>query len=95
MHRERGRTTYLDEAVAVRLHPSVVREPPAHVIEHSRGIVVRRRDDAIVHPAALSSSGDNAGAPQVGEMARDLGLRSLEDLDEETDAHLVVAEQIQ
>jgi hypothetical protein len=53
-----------------------------------------RLDDSIVHPLSLPSHIDDACSPQVSQMAGDLWLRSLENLNKVADANLVVSHQV-
>lgn len=51
--------------------------------------------DAVVHPEAFAAGGDEAGAAQVGQVSRDLGLAGFQAFDEEADADFVVAHEVQ
>lgn len=50
--------------------------------------------DAVVHPLAFAACADDAGAAQVGEVAGNLGLALVENLNEVTDADFAVAHEI-
>ena len=56
---------------------------------------MRRRYDAIVHPLSLSSSGHDTSTPKVREMARNLWLRLLEDLDKVTDTNFLLSHEVE
>ena len=89
-----GGAADFDEALAVALHFGVLVEPGAEFCEDAGGVGVCGLDEAVVHPLAFAAGGDDAGAAEVGEVARNLGLACAEHGDEEADADLVVAHQI-
>jgi len=89
-----GGAADFDEALAVALHFGVLFEPGADLSENLGGVGVCGFDEAVVHPLAFAAGGDDAGAAEVGEVARNLRLVGVEDGDEEADADLVVAHQV-
>jgi hypothetical protein len=54
-----------------------------------------RQDQAVVHPAPLAARRDDAGAPQIGEVARDFRLADPQDFDEIADANFSVGNEVQ
>ena len=85
----------LAEAGAVCLHGAVLLEPGQRLAQELGGPGVGGRSDAVVHPLALASRLDDPRAAQVGQVAADLGLRLLQNLDEVADAKLLVAHQVE
>ncbi len=55
---------------------------------------MRRQDDAIVHPLAFAPRGNNAGIAQVCEVARNFGLRRVENLYKVADADFAISHQV-
>ena len=89
-----GGAADFDEALAVALHVGVLLEPGAEFPEDAGGVWVCGFDEAVVHPLAFAAGGDDACAAQVCEVARNLRLVGVEYGDEEADADLVVAHQV-
>ena len=54
-----------------------------------------RDEQAVVHPASLAPSRHDAGAPQIGEVARDFRLADPEDLYKIADADFPVGNEVQ
>ena len=48
-----------------------------------------------MHPASLAPGRRDAGAPEIGKMARNLGLADPEDLHEKTDADFLVGDEVE
>ena len=69
-------------------------QPGSHLAKNSGSVRVARFGDAIVNPFTVTSRGHHAGAFQVGEMPRNLGLIDFQDLNKETHANLVFADEI-
>ena len=72
----------------VGLHRFIFTEDGERVAQDSCGASVLRHDDFVMHPFSFAPSGDNAGAPQIGKMARNLGLALSKDLHEIANAHV-------
>lgn len=53
------------------------------------------RADAVVHPFAFASGGNDASLAQVREVARDLGLALAENLDKIADTDLAASHQVE
>ena len=94
-HGERGRAADLGEPRPILLHFAINGEIVAHILENVGSVLIHRLDHAIVHPLSLPSGRHNSRPAQVSEMPRDLGLRHLQDFDEETHADLVIPHQIE
>jgi hypothetical protein len=76
------------------LHLWIVPKPVAHLAKNLRRLYIRWLDNAVVHPLAFASSGDQTRTPQVSEVARDLWLVRLQHLNEEADTNLISTQQI-
>lgn len=85
----------LRETRPVSLHRLVFLQPLKCLTEYLRGASVRRHDDAVVHPLALTPGRDDAGIPQICEMAGDFWLRHAENLHEVADADFLLAHQVE
>jgi hypothetical protein len=47
-----------------------------------------------MHPETFAAGGNETGATQIGEVARNFGLAGLQALDEEADADFVIAHEV-
>jgi hypothetical protein len=56
---------------------------------------IGRGNNAVVHPFALAPGPDNAGAPQIGQMARDRRLAYPQNLNQKADTDLVLTDQVE
>ena len=50
--------------------------------------------DSVVHPLPFAPRGNNSGAPEIGEMARDFWLALPEDLDKIADTDFAAIHQV-
>jgi hypothetical protein len=56
---------------------------------------MRRHDDAIVHPLALTPGRHDASIPQISKMARDLWLRAAQYLYEVANANFLFSHEVE
>jgi hypothetical protein len=89
------RTARRAKARNVASHLGFLLQVLQRLVQNARGRLVFGRDESIVHPFAFTSRHSDAGAPEIGKMARDLRLTDAQDLDEIADANLAVGDQIQ
>src|SRR6266851_3196796 len=64
-----------------------------HLAKDTRRVFVRWLSQPIVHPFPLAPRRDDAGAPQVSQMARNLRLAAFQNSYEKTDANFGIANQ--
>jgi len=57
-----------------------------HLMKDPRGVSVRRISQPIVHPLSFAPGGDEAGAPQISEVPRDLRLTGFQNGNKKADA---------
>ena len=88
LHRKTGRATNLQELLAVPLKLRMFRQRCADLAKDARGMFVRGFSETVVHPLAFAPRADDAGAPQVSQMTRNLWLADLQNYHEEADANL-------
>lgn len=90
-----GRTTGLRQSHQIGLHCLLVFESSESLAKDLSSAGVGRNGNPVMHPLAVPASGDDAGAPQIGEMAGDLRLRTTQDFDEVADADLLISHEVQ
>lgn len=83
------------EARAVGLHGFFSAQNGQRFPENLRGPRIARKDDSVVHPFAIATGADDASPPEVGQVARNLGLAPAEDFDEVADADLATVHQVE
>ena len=79
----------------VGLHPFVLPERKQRLAKNTCCARTGRHRDFIVHPFTVAPGDNNARAPQIREMARNLGLALVQNLDEIADTHLSSVHQVQ
>ena len=57
--------------------------------------MLRRHDDAVVHPLAVAPGRNDAGMAQIREMPGNLRLRPAQNLHEVADANLLLSHQVE
>ena len=96
---KRGRspwsTARFAETGQIRLHALLVRENLQRFPQNSGRTRVIRHNYLVVHPLSLAASDDDAGATEVGEVPRDLGLALSKDLHEVANAHFLAIHEVQ
>lgn len=83
------------EPIEIRLQGLIFTQGSKRFGKNACGGGIRRHDDAVVHPLAFAAGGDEAGAAQIGEMARDFGLAEPENFNEITDADLAAPDEVE
>ncbi len=88
-------TTCLAQPSSISLHGAFFFEPCKRLPQDLCRPYISGHDYSIVHPLALAASGHDSGATQVGQVPGYLRLRLVQNLNEITDAELLVSHQIQ
>jgi hypothetical protein len=83
------------EPVEVGLHFAICAEGAQSSFENGESAGMRGSLDPVVHPLPFPARGDDSGAAQVGEMARDLWLALAQNLDEIADADFATIHEIE
>lgn len=83
------------EAGEVGLHGRIRLEGGQSRFKDCRRAGVLRGHDAVVHPFSFAAGGDYSSFTQVGEVAGDLGLAFVQDLDEIADADLAAIHKVE
>ncbi len=89
-----GGTAGLCQSYQVGLHCFLVFESRESLPQDLCCSGVRRHRDPVVHPLAITTSRDDAGAPKICQMPGDLRLRTAQDLNEVADADLLISHQV-
>lgn len=84
------------EPRAVLFHLRVMENPSQSVAQNAGGKrVVRRYQQPVVHPSPLPARAHNTRSPQISEMAGNLGLVRLENLDEIADTDFLASHKVE
>ena len=87
--------TCLRQASSISLHNALVSEPRKGLLKHLCRTYIGGHHYPIVHPFAFTAGSYDSSAPQIGQMPGYLGLRLIQNLNEITDADLLIPHQIQ
>jgi hypothetical protein len=82
------------QARTIVLHCRVRGEPGPHFAKDPRCVIVMRLADAIVNPLAVAPRRNYSGAFQVSEMAGNLWLVDLQNLDQKANANFIFTDKI-
>jgi hypothetical protein len=78
----------------ISLHLWIVSKPIADFAKDPGGVCIGRFDESIVHPFTFTTSRNETSTAQVGQMPRNFWLIRLQDFNKETNANLVVSDQV-
>ena len=93
---EFGRTaTSLCQPRPVGLHGALFFQPCKRLPQNLNCPRVRRHNDPIMHPFAFASRLDDSGAAKVSQMAGNLRLPLIQNLDKVADTNLLLSHEIQ
>jgi hypothetical protein len=84
-----GRATNLCQTIAIPLHFRVVRQPVHRFSQNLHRVFIRWLNNSVVDPWTVATGCYHVCTPKISQMATDLWLVNLENLNKETDAHLV------
>src|SRR5437867_10070372 len=87
LHRKLGRTTDLQELLAIALQFRMLSQRRAHFAKDARRMLVRWLTQAVVHPLSITAGRDYASAPQIRQVTGNLRLAGFQNRHKETDAH--------
>ena len=87
--------TCLRQPGTISLHSAFCSEPRKRLLKDLRRTYIGGHHYPIVHPLSFPAGCYDSGAPQVGKMPGYLGLRLIQNLNEITDADLLIPHQIQ
>ncbi len=88
-------TTCLRQPGAISLHGAFISEPRKSLLKNLCGSYIWRHHDPIVHPLSLPASSYNPSTTQVGQVPGNFGLRLIQNLNEITDAELLISHEVQ
>ena len=88
-------TTCLRQPSSISLHCALFAKPSKRLLKNPGGTDIGRHHHPIVHPFALAASCNDTGATQICQMPRYLGLWLTQNLNEITDADLLISHEIQ
>jgi hypothetical protein len=88
-------TTCARQPDTISLHRFLSFETYERLPENPRCPFMGRHGDAVMHPLPVTPDRNNPRPPQIREMARDLWLRTPDDLNQIADAKLLVTHQVQ
>ncbi len=91
---ENGKSLTVFEPLLIGLHLSVGGQGGAQFFKNLRCVRIGRLEQMIMTQAAVATRGDEAGATQVREMARDLRLFRLKHRDERAHANFIFRQQV-
>jgi len=76
------------------LHGSVFLEPIERLLKNLGCTDVRWHDDPIVHPRPFPPCRNDTCTSEISQMPTDLGLVSLKNFNEETNAHFILTHEM-
>ena len=90
----RRTTASLGQTHPVRLHRSLLSQPRKRLAQYVSGANIWGYDDAVVHPLAVPSGGNDPRAAKISQMPGYLGLALPQNLDEVADTDLLISHQV-
>jgi hypothetical protein len=76
------------------LHRSLLSQPRKRLTQYLSGANIWGHDDAVVHPLAVPSGGNDPRAAKISQMSGNLGLTLPQNLHEVADTDLLISHQV-